>query len=226
MAELKLFSSRINQYKSLLLRTYIGFNENIDKVLDLVKNLIFRYNTISSKNPNDLTPLFNSFTYKISHKEISKISEIKTAFQKVYVSDEEFISIFREKEFTYTNPTSRKLIEYILYQIENSVQNKSDFNIKDPIATIEHILPQSQENIKNKELYKYLNNIANFTLLESRLNREVGNLDFKDKIKVYKASSYKITNELQEFPQWDVDQIKHRQHNLAKIAKNIWRIEF
>lgn len=162
----------------------------------------------------------------MSHKKIKDINDVKNVFEKVYVNDDEFVSVFIEKEFTYKNTSTKKLIEYILYQIEKNLQNKSDFNIKDPIATIEHIIPQNPENIENKELYKYLNNIANFTLLENKLNRDGKDLDFKNKIEIYKNSNFKLTNQLQKFSEWEMAQIKSRQKTLDKIAKKVWKIDF
>jgi Protein of unknown function (DUF1524) len=146
--------------------------------------------------------------------------------EKVYISDDEFVSIFVEKDFSYSTPSDKKLIEYILFQIECKLKNENTFLLKDATATIEHILPQSDENIEDKTIYKYLNNIANFTLLENSKNQDSKNLAFENKIAVYKTSKYKLTNTLTNNTEWGVSEIKTRQTLLAKKACDVWKINF
>lgn len=227
IAELRIFSTRTVQYKSLLLGVFIGLNDKLDTIVDLISTLIFRYNTIASKNPNDLTPIFNKLAHKIAKKELQDLTEIKKELQKIYISDEEFGSIFVENNFDYARPANKKLIEYILFQIESKINNKQTLELKDPLATLEHILPQNDSNIANKELYKYINNIANFTLLSASDNRKAENLEFSKKLQIYKESSYTMTKELfNRYSDWEVSEIKHRQQYLLKFAKIIWKIDF
>ena len=53
--------------------------------------------------------------------------------------------------------------------------------------------------------------LGNMVLLRSSQNRDIGNLSFAEKKKVFEQSGYSVTNEVATFPEWTMTQIRDRQ---------------
>lgn len=70
--------------------------------------------------------------------------------------------------------------------------------------------------------------IGNLTLLESSLNRRVGNSGYAAKVAAYNESNYALSlNILQIAPrEWTLDILNARQSMLAQRATHLWRSDF
>jgi hypothetical protein len=69
--------------------------------------------------------------------------------------------------------------------------------------------------------------LGNMTPLETARNRELGNGDYATKRHVYQQSDFEMTKAIAlHYDRWDAQKIDSRQKQLAKIASNIWRIDF
>jgi len=226
LSELKLFGS--TQHLPLMLSIYKNFDENeFIKVLKICSIITFRYLTIGKLNPNELERAYNRCAIKVSNKEITKAKEVFENLKSIYIEDENF-------EYSFSNISidtgrNRKLVKYILISIENKISNK-DFDFDENSATIEHILPVNIDENSNwydffsiEEKEKLTNRLGNYILLETKLNKDIGNKNFEEKKEVYKLSSYKLANEF-DYEEWNPEKLKHHQKYYAKIAKSIWKL--
>ncbi len=229
LEELKLFCAK--QHKSLLMACYfkMGSDEFL-KVLRIIRAIVFKYNIIGNLNPNRLEETYNKAAIKVHKGEISTAKEILRELRNVYLDDEIFKNYFMTRSFDTKNSRERRLVRYILISIENQKFNKN-YYVFDTEATIEHIYPENptpEWQIDVAQHEKFVYQIGNLTLLESKLNnREASNRKFSEKISIYKKSQYKITQEVAEsFSGWRKQQIKSRQRGLADLATSIWRVDY
>ena len=72
------------------------------------------------------------------------------------------------------------------------------------------------------------NRIGNMTLLESAVNREVGNAPYTEKRAAYEGSVYALTREVVEMApdEWTFALMENRQRLLARRATQVWRSDF
>jgi len=223
--QLRLFN--VVQPKSLLLSCYFNLNiEEFTKVLRIIVMITFRYNIIGGLNPNQLEDVYNKAAIRVFKNEISTARQVFQELKSVYVSDEIFKNTFSTKSMT----KNKRLIKYILFSIENQISGEN-YDFDSSKATIEHILPENPD----KEWLKYFDDdatrenvyrLGNLSLLETRLNKAISNCVFNKKRDTYSTSSYKIAKELAEYEEWTKQDIKERQHDLAKYATAIWRIDY
>ena len=138
-----------------------------------------------------------------------------------------------------------KLIQYILFKIEREVMrdpNYPDSKLENfEKLDREHVMPQSWATAKgwevnpedhNKRLARIesLHSIGNLTLLHHDVNKNlVANLPFSDerrvsdKKRIYRQySTLKITDEIREHHDWDVDQIGQRAEDMYERFCKVW----
>lgn len=212
----------IKQANSLLMAGFINLTApKFIKLLRIVTVLSFRYNVISSQNPNEQEEVYNRIALHINQ---NKDFEIR-AFQTIYNAT--FIDSFTQKTFHKT-AKNHQIVSYILSKIEayrfgNHIDRRE--------ATIEHILPQNPadnqwEQFTNQQVDNFVYRLGNLTLLEKKYNKEVGNVDYDTKQPYFEKSNYLLTKEIAElYEEWNPKAIADRQKALAKAAKSIWQIQ-
>ncbi|MBD3808448.1 MAG: DUF262 domain-containing protein, partial [Epsilonproteobacteria bacterium] len=223
--ELKLFG--VSQHIPLLLSAYKNFDDNeFVKVVRICSVISFRYSTIGKLNPNEMERVYNKCAIKIANSEITNSKEVFENLKSIYVDDESFENSFSSVAIDIGK---RKLIKYILVNIENQKAN-GDYGYEDSDSTIEHILPQNidtqsrwGENFSDDEIESFTSRLGNYLLLEVDKNKDIGNKYFDEKIEVYKTSKYLMTNSF-NYSEWNSDKIKQHQKEFAKIAKSVWKV--
>lgn len=96
--------------------------------------------------------------------------------------------------------------------------------------TVEHILPKTPiepywlSRFNEEERSKWTNKLGNLVLLNSRKNSQVGNKPFPEKVKGYfeKKSDFDITNEVKNYQDWTLKELKERHEKLTEEAIKIW----
>ena len=201
------------------------------KIFYACEVISFRYLTISSKNPNALEDIYNKICNEISSKEITTYNDIKVqlANSNIYVKDDEFISDFENK--IINTKSNQRIAKYILLKINEEISEDNPLlQIDDTNLTLEHILPENPseewKNIFDKEIIEEsIYRIGNFTLLSSIKNRKLGNENYNKKKEIYKNSDILITKNLAKYyTDWNYEQIKKRQSEMAKKARLIWKL--
>ena len=116
-------------------------------------------------------------------------------------------------------------------EIEKSCRPTSELGaINNPERiNLEHILPANPSNLKDdwseftEELHKsYFKRIGNLTLLDKKMNSDIGNGNFEKKKNIYEQSEIKITKSLSEFTKWEPEAIEKCQKEFAEKALQIW----
>jgi len=226
--ELELFW--VSTVKALLLASFRKFS--IDEFLKLLKVttiISFRYNIIWWKDPKVMEIEYNKTAKKIENWEIIRANQVFDFLKsKLYIEDEEFKDIFKNKKIKISK---KKLIKYILI----SLDNKITWVIKDYSSdswTIEHILPQNpnqewNDNFPENIRESFTERLWNYLLLESNLNKDCENKDFEWKLPIYVKSKYETAKKFNEhYNEWNPATIEKLQIFYAKKAAETWRLDF
>lgn len=214
----------LKQPISMLMAAYKYLsNEDFERVLCDAIVVSFRYNVICGKNPNDIEKVFNDIAIKISNNNTYD----KNLLSKIYVNDNEFTVSFINKVFP-ENARSNKIIKYILGKYERFKGGLRDVSIVSELDTIEHIYPQHpNEEWNDDNLDSLIYRLGNMCLLEKKLNNNIGNKGYAEKVEVLNQSTFITTNSISsEYPEWVQQSIVDRQKQMAKCAKTIWKITF
>lgn len=214
----------LKQPISMLMAAYKHLsNEDFERVLCDAIVVSFRYNVICGKNPNDIEKVFNDIAIKISNNNTYD----KNLLSKIYVNDNEFTVSFINKVFP-ENARNNKIIKYILGKYERFKGGLRDVSIVSELDTIEHIYPQHpNEEWNDDNLDSLIYRLGNMCLLEKKLNNNIGNKKYAEKVEVLNQSTFITTNSISsEYPEWVQQSIVDRQKQMAKCAKTIWKITF
>lgn len=214
----------LKQPISMLMAAYKHLsNEDFERVLCDAIVVSFRYNVICGKNPNDIEKVFNDIAIKISNNNTYD----KNLLSKIYVNDNEFTVSFINKVFP-ENARNNKIIKYILGKYERFKGGLRDVSIVSELDTIEHIYPQHpNEEWNDDNLDSLIYRLGNMCLLEKKLNNNIGNKRYAEKVEVLNQSTFITTNSISsEYPEWVQQSIVDRQKQMAKCAKTIWKITF
>ena len=211
----------------------LSFLENLprkdfSKLLKEIAVISLRY-SIAQYNPNEAEVVYSNIANQIYDKKLTDVKTIISALKGIYVDDKTFEHAFSTTQIN----TKRKkgLVKYILINLENQLSN-SEYSDEDAQATIEHILPENpgsiwEESFKSDMQDEYIYRIGNYTLLSASVNKKLDNeTSFKEKLNMYKKSTYKLSNEFCLYDEFTPKELQTRQAKLAKIAKGIWKSSF
>ncbi len=228
--ELKLFWIKLA--KSMLLAWYNNFShQEFVRLLKLTSIISFRYNVIWNKNPKEMEIEYNKASIKISSWVFHNTKDVFDFLQnKLYISDNEFKDLFKNKEIKVSK---RKLLKYILIHIDNNLTSENqDYNADN--WSLEHILPQNpntswDEDFPENVRESFVSRLWNYVLLELQLNKKAENKSFSEKIDIYSKSKYFATKDIKEYYSeswWNPSTIDKMQNYYAEKAKDIWRLDY
>lgn len=97
--------------------------------------------------------------------------------------------------------------------------------------SIEHILPENSSSPVWNEAFDnntkdYVYRLGNYSILTNTDNRKCAAKDFEAKKNIYKDSRYKLSKDLCACPVWNIAELQKRQEYLARLAKEIWKVEY
>jgi len=228
--ELLLF--KVRQMSPLLFAAYEKLTAaDFVRILKLVGVISFRYTIICSRNTNELEPVYHRAAKALLSNQISRPAEVFECLRDIYVPDENFSRDFEIKEIS-TNGQGKRLAKYILCGLETDVSGvQSDYETD--TGTIEHILPENpsadwEEFFPAERQKDFIYRIGNLTLLESNLNRLIGNTLLVEKLPFYFRSHYRLTRLIadSDLQEWRSTPLNARQKKMAQRAVHIWRSDF
>lgn len=225
---LKLF--RVRQPFSLLLSAKREFDrENFTKLLYAIMVISFRYNTIGTYSPAELERAYNNVVEHINKKKITNSNQALGLLKSVYIDDQRFSRDFAEKVIKTTDSRSTQLVRFILCEIERYISNSIEVDFSSDTFNIEHILPQNAPDNWGDFSYEEMNaltyRLGNMTLLQSNVNRDLGDAEYSQKREILKESHFALTHKLAEqYTEWTPQTISSWQRWLANQAKTIWRV--
>jgi hypothetical protein len=224
---LKLF--RVKQPFALLVaaRRILG-DADYQSLLRVIVVISFRYNVIGSQQAGEQERVYSRVAVGVSSGSISTLQAIVDGLRNIYPNDDSFRASFASKELKTTDSKNNRIVKYLLAEIERqSHQDNVDFEA--PAVSVEHILPQNPEdgwgNVGEHEFDALLYRLGNMMLLESGINKDIGNRTFEDKRAAYNDSQFATAKSIgHDFAQWGATEITHRQNSMAAVATSIWRI--
>ena len=230
----QLIMFNVRQPLAMLLACHAAFHETerhgLTRIIKAVAVVSFRYNVICNLQTHEQERLYNDIAWKVSDGTYARPSDVLTALRDVYPDDVQFKAAFSEKELRTTNSRNKKVVRYILFEIERQRSGR-DFDFESATYNLEHILPEHpsaawsyiEESKQDRLIYR----IGNMTPLETNRNRDVGNSDYTTKRRVFQESNFLLTRAVAEhYDTWDEAKIESRQKKLAQMAAGIWKIEF
>ncbi|KOP26719.1 hypothetical protein AMR41_08855 [Hapalosiphon sp. MRB220] len=218
-------------YSVLLAAKECLTDELFPKVLRIIVILSFRYNVICKYNPSKLESAYCKTAKYIRDHNLKSAKPIFEQLKEFYPVDADFEKAFVDKSFT---PSDTKLARYILSEINSYYMGHKEL-IANPNGTelnLEHILPQKPSDkwlveFSNTDPNQYIYRLGNMTLLDSSVNRKVGNNSFKEKsVKAFSNSQLDITKEILKCKIWGPKEIEERQDKMAKAACKIWSLNY
>lgn len=228
----QLLMFNVRQPLSMLLACHERFFENerasFTRILKVVAVISFRYNVICNLQTNEQERVYNEVAWKISDGILASAKDAITALEAIYPDDAQFKGAFTEKELRTTNSRNKKVVRYLLFEIERQLSGQ-DFEFESATYDLEHVLPERPSDawdyIEESKQERLIYRIGNMTPLEKNRNRDIGASDYQTKRPVYEESSFKITRAIAEhYDSWDERKIEARQKKMADIAAGLWRI--
>ena len=197
--------------------------------LIMVRNFIFRYNTIGGKNTSYVQRAYMQAAQAIRQEGPMPAEDcFSRFFADLYPQDNQFQSTFAKKSIRIT-----ALARHILCEINNNLTQKQDskqYSAASNDIDLEHILPKKYKDHWQQDApnfpggpHKYIHRLGNMTLISPDKNRRLGNADFATKQEMYQSDCLEITKRLLDEPQWSAEAINRRQNWLAGEAVKIWR---
>ncbi|WPD23890.1 MAG: DUF262 domain-containing HNH endonuclease family protein [Candidatus Electrothrix scaldis] len=233
LQQLQMFNVR--QPLSLLLAAFDRFGDternSFKQTLRAVTMLSFRYNVICGMPGNELERTYNAIAIQLSEGSLFSARAVITELHPIYPLDKVFKPAFADKSLRTSNSRNRKVVRYILFELERCCSNTS-YALDDATYTIEHILPehppeQGWETFDDRQHENGVYQLGNMTLLTVAANRDLGNAPFQEKKAVYSASEFAITQGIsRRYEEWTPASIASRQNWMAGKAATIWNISF
>ncbi len=227
IAELRIFNVR-QPYPLLLSAKRMLPTADFTTVLRACSIISFRYNAIGQLAPGEQERVYNTIAKEIAGGKLKTAFDVLHELRSLYLSDEQFRNAFAERQLRTTQNRNKRLVRYILFQLERHLTNR-DYDFDSDRYTVEHILPENPKDgwqqFSDEQVEGFVYRLGNMTLLQANSNRDQGNKPFADKQGAYQASEFEITRKVAEDnSEWTVDRIAARQRWMAKQATGIWRI--
>lgn len=222
----------VRQPLPLLLAAYNRFGESdrdtFSRILRHISILSFRYNVICNRPPNEQERLYNNVAVKISEEKLTTYNDIANSLKPLYPEDDEFKEIFAQKTLDTTSHRNKRVVRYILFELERQMGN-SDPEFESDKISVEHIFPENPEDgwehMDSVDGEQYLYRLGNMTLLETAKNKDIGNKEYAAKRVAYESSQFRLTIQTAEnYSEWNRDKVNARQRWMARQACGIWQV--
>lgn len=164
---------------------------------------------------------FGSLAVGISSGEVHNQTGVRNKLNRIVPGDDEFVEAFR----AYGDVTPSRA-KYLLAMLEKAEDRKNGAAEK-PLewhgrsVTVEHILSQSSAK-SNPAQALVVGRIGNMTLLEKKLNKDLGSRGFEEKRAAYRESSFTLTAGIASRRTWTARSIANRTKALAELACLAW----
>lgn len=220
--QLPLVLSVMRQYEDKALKT-----KHVRSILAAIENFHFTFTAIVSQRSSGGI----SFMYALAARELYQANTLEKKikclrdFQKKKLTSKrpqyaEFEPSFLELKFSSQMTKQKNLVRYILTKIYR--KNSTGLPIDPDQMTIEHLAPENQAKGSRLSLDQ-IASIGNLILVNQRLNNELANKDFAEKVQILKNANVWVDPVILKAKNWGPTEIANRTKLLAKDAyKNVW----
>lgn len=221
---------RLTQNRPLILAILERFSdkEEVKEALRVITSWSVRNLITGVIGTGTLEKEFSNQAKLISEGIIKNTTEFKKSIQNLIPTDEQFISAFE-----ITTVSKAYIARYYLKKLERSYRKTEELSpLENPEkVNLEHILPENPIKLNedwpafNENTHRsYCRRLGNLTILDTKMNSEIGNGSFTLKKETYKRSEIVITKSISKLSKWDMKEIEKRQREFAERALTIWRI--
>ncbi len=226
-ATLKMFSVR--QPYPLLMAAWRRFEKpDFEQLIRACVMISFRYNVIGNHRTGDQERIYGALAQRLSGMEEITVQKAIQALRDLYPDDKRFKLAFAAKSIRTTQSHNNRIVRYILCQLEKHLTN-TDHDFDSQSLTIEHVFPRSPEqgwqafSVEQEEGMTY--RLGNMVLLESGMNRQLGNAGWSIKQETLRNSAFALAKRLAgENRSWTPERLEAHQNWMATQATAIWRI--
>ncbi len=227
----ELLELRLSQNRPLLIAILERWSdsEEIKKALKLVLAWSVRNLVTGTIGSGTLEKEFSNQAKLINDEKITNTKELLESVKKLIPTDDQF-----KKAFEIASVSKAYIARYYLRKLEHSFRTTSELEpLKNPEkVTLEHILPENPINLENdwpdfdeNQHKSYYRRIGNLTLLDKKMNNDIGSGPFNGKKKIYKQSEILITKAITKYNKWSPNEIEKRQKEFVENAVKIWSIK-
>ena len=222
----------LDQYRPLLLAILKKFSnkKEVEKAFKLIVSWMAR-NLITGKiGGGVLEETFPAKAKLIHDNDIKNALQLRKSLKGIIPEDTEF-----KENFVAATVSKEYLARYYLRAIENSKRRKVNpellVNSNPEEVNLEHILPKTYNpanwTIFTEEQHNsFHKRIGNLTLTPAKINNdELKDKSFDEKKKIYRVSDLWITKMVDDYGDWNVENIKDRQEKLAVFAVETWSLK-
>lgn len=161
----------------------------------------------------------------IGSGKIKTATQLIDAMTDVIPSDAMFEAAFAEARISH-NYLARYLLRALELKVKKNPEPEFVPSDEEQIINLEHILPENPKDgwpdIEPDTAAVFYKRLGNMVILQAKKNTLIGNSSYEDKKPVLKDSTYILTSEAANYPQWGITEINDRQKKLAKLAIETW----
>jgi len=228
----ELLELRLTQNRPLLialLEIWKDKPEEVKKALKLIVSWSVRNLITGTIGSGTLEKEFSNQAKLINEGKIRNAKELLNSIKDLIPTDEQF-----QKAFETASISKAYIARYYLRKLEQAYRTTLELKaIENPEkVNLEHILPENPTDLQkdwpnfDENSHKtYYRRIGNLTLLDKRMNSDIGNGSFEGKKEVYIESELIITKKIAEYNDWTPSEIEKRQKEFAKKAVEIWNLK-
>ena len=203
-------------------------DSDFSSFLRAIVAISFRYNVIGNFQTSEQERTYHAEAARIAAGEHTGAREMLEGVRQVYPSDDQFRASFREKSIAATTARNRRIVRYILCELERQ-RSGVHLDVDDGAITLEHVCPANPREgwtqFTDEELDALTQRLGNVVLLERNRNRDIGNADFDTKRAAFARSAYSTTREFaEEYVEWTPERLGARQAAMAAAATAVWRV--
>lgn len=187
----------------------------LKKAISSIENFVFMYTGIAKKPANIYESIFSKLAINLrkskTKSETNKILEenLYNELKKKEIPYSEFEAGFIEQTYRKGKYNTNILTRYIIRKINCHFEGKEFFSNDN--NSVEHIINEDSSDLDTL-------NIGNLIILEGNYNSEAGNLNFEEKLEIYrKSKNEQMKDFLREYPKFEKIDVRNRAKKLSKL---------
>lgn len=187
-----------------------------------------RYNIICGFSTGEQERSYNAVAERVAKGDTATLSAALSGLRAIYPDDRTFSTAFAERAIRTTQSRNNRVVRFMLCALEKHLSGQ-DLHFNSDSFNIEHVFPQNPQAgwdaFSEEEADALTFRLGNMTLLQSGVNKDIGNAPYPEKRALFERSAFAITTKLaKEHAEWTPEHVASHQRWMASQATAIWRI--